>query len=122
MHAESILVATPSHWCHPHLDETERTLVMTSDQVGSGAGGVPGMLHHLRTAACTPGISTEVFDWAYQLVQSVWGDLGMLHARVTLEMMDNYRATRAAASSRKPGSDGPSSMPQSRSGEQMQES
>ena len=107
MLAESILVSTPSHWCHPHLDGAEMTLVMPSDQAGSGAVGVPVMLHHLGIAACTPGVSTDTFDWAYQLVQSVWGDMGMLHARIMLEMMDNHKAKLAAASSRQLASDRP---------------
>ncbi|KAJ2897987.1 hypothetical protein MKZ38_004255 [Zalerion maritima] len=97
--SEDVMVSTPSHWKHPHLDEKAKAGVSTNGQAGSGAVGVPALLHHLRVAGCTPGISTEAFEWTYRLVQSVWSDMGMLHARIILDMMDKHKTKLVAASS-----------------------
>lgn len=95
--ARDIVVSTPSHWRHPHLDYETRSVISSKGYSGAGAAGVPAMLHHLRVAVCAPGVPKEMFDWAYNLIQSVWANMGMLHARFILDMMDNHRPQLAAA-------------------------
>ena len=92
--ARETLVSIPSHWRHPLLDKQKSTMpVEKSGGAGSGAAGIPVVLFQLKVAACAPGLPAAYWDWAYGVMECIWGDLGMVHAK---NMMDGMVAERDA--------------------------
>lgn len=90
--AEDILISVPSHWHHPTLDP-EVTREFEADGYGnSGAVGVPSLLWHLKVAGCAPNVPPEFWDWAYNVMQVVWRQMGMLHAKALSEIMEQHRS------------------------------
>ncbi|KAI8966241.1 hypothetical protein F5Y11DRAFT_343627 [Daldinia sp. FL1419] len=90
--AEDILISIPSHWHHPMLDP-QVTREFEADGYGnSGAVGVPSLLWHLKIAGCAPNVPSEFWDWAYNVMQVVWGQMGMLHAKALSEIMEEHRS------------------------------
>jgi hypothetical protein len=87
--ARDVLISTPSHWRHPHLEE--KVSVAQTGGAGSGSAGLPVVLFQLKVATSAPGIPMKYWDWAYSVIGSMWGDLGMLHAK---SMMEAMRAQR----------------------------
>lgn len=111
--ARDTLVSTPSHWRHPLLDDKSPIPVEKFGGAGSGAAGIPVVLFQLKAAACAPGLPGEYWDWAYGIMECIWGDLGMLHAKVMMDAMIVYRDSlhhvRTASSSPSENQDSPSS-------------
>ncbi|KAI0122201.1 hypothetical protein F4814DRAFT_407953 [Daldinia grandis] len=90
--AEDILISVPSHWHHPVLDP-EVTREFEAEGYGnSGAVGVPSLLWHLKVAGCAPNVPPEFWDWAYNAMQVVWRQMGMLHAKALSEIMEEHRS------------------------------
>ncbi|KAI1805805.1 hypothetical protein F4811DRAFT_200929 [Daldinia bambusicola] len=90
--AEDILISVPSHWHHPMLDPEVTREFETDGYGNSGAVGVPGLLWHLKVAGCAPNVPPEFWDWAYNVMQVVWGQMGMLHAKSLSEIMEEHRS------------------------------
>lgn len=87
--ARDVLVSTPSHWRHPHLEE--KVSVIQSGGAGSGSAGLPVVLFQLKVATSAPGVPERYWEWAYSVMGSMWSDLGMLHAKSMMEAMRAYR-------------------------------
>jgi hypothetical protein len=85
--ARDTLVSAPSHWRHPLLDQQAAIPVETAGAAGAGAAGIPQLLFHLKVAACAPGVPIEYWEWTVSVMECIWSDLGMLHARSMLEVM-----------------------------------
>ena len=89
--ARDILASTPSHWRHPLLGDKTPVPVQQKGGAGAGSAGIPILLFHLRIAACAPGVPSGYLDWAYGVLECIWGDMGMHHAKA---MMDELLAHR----------------------------
>ncbi|KAL8370187.1 hypothetical protein RB595_000533 [Gaeumannomyces hyphopodioides] len=79
--ARDTLVSVPTHWTHPSMGAAQRARVRCVGGAGTGAVGVPGLLFHLDVAASARGVPREWADWALGLLDAVWADMGMVHAR-----------------------------------------
>ena len=85
--AVEILQSSPCHYKDPRLSEEQQIKVQIQGGPSAGAVGVPAIVFHLKTAACAPGVSKEIWQWALDLMDTIWGDLGMLHARSLAEVL-----------------------------------
>ncbi|KAI1144609.1 hypothetical protein F5Y05DRAFT_407999 [Hypoxylon sp. FL0543] len=90
--AENILASVPSHWHHPILDPETNRIFEPGGLGVSGALGVPGLLWHLTTAGCAPNVPPEYWEWAYNVLRTVWKQMGMQHALALSEMMEEHRS------------------------------
>lgn len=89
--AKDTLISTPSHWRHPLLDDKSPVPVEKNGGAGSGAAGIPVVLFQIKVAACAPGVPSEYWDWALGVMECIWSDLGMLHAKSMMETMQAHR-------------------------------
>ncbi|KAF9775785.1 hypothetical protein IL306_006096 [Fusarium sp. DS 682] len=89
--ARDTLVSTPTHWRHPLLTEKAAIPVERPGGAGSGSAGLPVVLFHLQVAACAPGVSQAYWDWVIAVMECIWSDLGILHAKSMMETMKEYR-------------------------------
>ncbi|KAI1384710.1 uncharacterized protein F4822DRAFT_371199 [Hypoxylon trugodes] len=89
--AEDILISTPSHWHHPMLDPETTRAFEPGGFGNSGAVGLPSHLWHLCTAGCAPNVPPEFWDWAYNVLQVIWRQMGMQHALALSEVMVEQR-------------------------------
>ncbi|KAI0555039.1 hypothetical protein F4679DRAFT_570364 [Xylaria curta] len=89
--AEEMLVSTPSHWHHPVLDDAAARKYEAPGQGGAGAAGLPTLLWHLKVSGCAPNVPPEFWDWAYDILQVVWKNMGMQHAQALAEVMEEHR-------------------------------
>ncbi|KAI0841674.1 hypothetical protein F5Y06DRAFT_293372 [Hypoxylon sp. FL0890] len=90
--AEDTLISVPSHWHHPILDPETTGIFEPGGLRNSGALGVPSLLWHLTTAGCAPNVPPEYWEWAYNVLQTIWKDMGMQHALALSEMMEEHRS------------------------------
>ncbi|KAI5863235.1 hypothetical protein GGS23DRAFT_568861 [Durotheca rogersii] len=90
--AEGVLISTPSHWYHPTLSAEVTKKFESKGQGGSGAVGLPSLLWQLTAAGCAPNVPLEFWQWAYNVLQVVWKQMGMLHALALSEVMQEHRA------------------------------
>ena len=88
--ARETLVSAPSHWRHPSLSDQTLLFVEKPGGAGTGSGGIPVLVFHLRAAGCAPGVPTEYFDWAYGFLECIWGHMGMFHAKAVMDSMAAY--------------------------------
>lgn len=86
-----VLVSTPSHWRHPLLEDKTPVPVDKLGGGGSGSAGIPVVLFHLKLAACAPGVPAAYFDWTYGVMECIWSDMGMLHAKSMMEAMKAHK-------------------------------
>ncbi|KAI1120401.1 hypothetical protein F5Y10DRAFT_258500 [Nemania abortiva] len=91
--AEDMLISTPSHWHHPALDKETAKKYEAPGQGGAGAAGLPSLLWHLKVSACAPNVPLDFWDWAYDILQVVWKNMGMQHAQALAEVMEEHRKT-----------------------------
>jgi hypothetical protein len=91
--AEDMLISTPSHWHHPVLDKATAKRYEAPGQGGAGAAGLPSLLWHLKVSACAPNVPPDLWDWAYDILQVVWRNMGMQHAQALAEVMEEHRKT-----------------------------
>ncbi|RBR11871.1 uncharacterized protein FIESC28_08818 [Fusarium coffeatum] len=89
--ARDTLVSTPTHWRHPLLTDKSAMPVERMGGAGSGSAGLPVLLFHLQVAACAPGVSRTYWDWALAVMECIWSDMGILHAKSMMETMRAYR-------------------------------
>lgn len=89
--SKDTLVSTPSHWRHPLLDEHSGVPVEKPGGAGSGSAGIPVVIFQLAVAACAPGLPAGYWDWTYEIMECIWGDLGMLHAKSMMAAMKTHR-------------------------------
>ncbi|RGP69756.1 hypothetical protein FLONG3_7708 [Fusarium longipes] len=89
--ARDTLISTPTHWRHPLLTDKSAMPVERMGGAGSGSAGLPVVLFHLQVAACAPGVPSAYWDWALAVMECIWSDMGILHAK---SMMENMRAYR----------------------------
>ncbi|RSL50620.1 hypothetical protein CEP53_008721 [Fusarium sp. AF-6] len=87
--ARDTLISTPTHWRHPLLTDKFAIPVENMGGAGSGSAGLPIVLFHLQAAACGPGSLDTYWDWAIGVMECIWSDLGILHAK---SMMDTMRS------------------------------
>lgn len=90
--AVDILTSVPTHYKHPLLTYAQLDRVQTSGGAGAGAVGIPHLMFHLQVAACAPGVDREIWEWAVELMETAWGELGMLHAKSLAEVSRDHRA------------------------------
>jgi hypothetical protein len=90
--ARATVVSTPSHWRHPLLDDKAPLPVDVHGKAGAGAAGLPILLFHLKVAACAPGVPIEYWDWVYGVVECIWGDMGMHHAKSIMDELLVHRS------------------------------
>ncbi|GKT53589.1 C6 zinc finger domain-containing protein [Colletotrichum tofieldiae] len=91
--ARDTLVSAPTHWRHPALDGAARITVESPGGGGAGSAGLPALLFHLKVAGCAPGAPKAYWEWALGVIQTIWGDMGMLHARSMMEAMRAHEDT-----------------------------
>ncbi|KAK1968066.1 hypothetical protein LY78DRAFT_655604 [Colletotrichum sublineola] len=91
--ARDTLVSAPTHWRHPSLDGQAQIKVESPGGGGAGSAGLPALLFHLKVAGCAPGVPREYWEWALGVIQTIWGDMGMLHARSMMEAMRAHEDT-----------------------------
>ncbi|KAF5527048.1 hypothetical protein CGCA056_v001171 [Colletotrichum aenigma] len=91
--AKDTLVSAPTHWRHPVLDETAQVTVESPGGGGAGSAGLPALLFHLKVAGCAPGVPKEYWEWSLAVIQTIWSDMGMLHARSMMEAMRAHEDT-----------------------------
>ncbi|TDZ49653.1 hypothetical protein C8034_v006235 [Colletotrichum sidae] len=91
--ARNILVSAPTHWRHPVLDETAQVTVESPGGGGAGSAGLPALLFHLKVAGCAPGVPKMFWEWSLAVIQTIWSDMGMLHARSMMEAMQAHEDT-----------------------------
>lgn len=89
--ARDTLVSTPSHWRHPLLDDKAAVSVEVSGGAGSGSAGIPVVLYHLKAAACAPGVPEAYWKWAFGVMECIWSDMGILHAKSMMEAMASHK-------------------------------
>lgn len=89
--ATDILTSAPTHYKHPRLNQEQLDAVQSQGGAGIGIVGIPAMLFHLQVAACAPGVTYEIWAWALNILETVWAELGMLHARSLAEALRNHR-------------------------------
>ncbi|KAF4332945.1 transcriptional regulatory moc3 [Fusarium beomiforme] len=89
--ARDTLVSTPTHWRHPLLTEKAAIPVERPGGAGSGSAGLPVVLFHLQVAACAPGVPQAYWDWVVAVMECIWSDLGILHAKCMMETMKECR-------------------------------
>lgn len=89
--ARDTLISTPTHWRHPLLTDRSVVPVENVGGAGSGSAGLPIVLFHLQAAACGPGSLDAYWDWAIGVMECIWSDMGILHAK---SMMDSMRSHR----------------------------
>ncbi|KAH8837411.1 hypothetical protein MCOR27_008337 [Pyricularia oryzae] len=86
--AQDILVSVPTHWKHPKLTTEHRDLLRCVGGAGTGAAGIPGLLFHIDVAASAPGVPPEFAEWGLGILDTVWSEMGMIHAK---RLADNLR-------------------------------
>ncbi|KAK1595208.1 uncharacterized protein LY79DRAFT_511109 [Colletotrichum navitas] len=91
--ARDTLVSAPTHWRHPSLDGQAQIKVESPGGGGSGSAGLPALLFHLKVAGCAPGVPRKYWEWALGVIQTIWSDMGMLHARSMMEAMRAHEDT-----------------------------
>ncbi|KAK1975513.1 hypothetical protein LZ30DRAFT_605466 [Colletotrichum cereale] len=91
--ARDTLVSAPTHWRHPSLDGPAQISVESPGGGGAGSAGLPALLFHLKVAGCAPGVPKEYWGWALGVIQTIWGNMGMLHARSMMEAMRAHEDT-----------------------------
>lgn len=96
--AVDILTSVPTHYKHPLLSYAQLDRVQTSGGAGAGAVGIPHLMFHLQVAACAPGVDRGIWEWAVELMETAWGDLGMLHAKSLAEVSREHRTRMERAS------------------------
>lgn len=89
--ARDTLISTPTHWRHPLLTDKFAVPVENMGGAGSGSAGLPIVLFHLQAAACGPGSLDTYWDWAIGVMECIWGDLGILHAKAMMDSMRSHR-------------------------------
>lgn len=90
--AIDVLTSAPTHYKHPRLTYRHLDAIQTHGGAGAGAVGIPHLMFHLHVAACAPGVPLEVWAWAVDLMETAWGELGMLHAKSLAELSKSHRA------------------------------
>ncbi|KAI6357567.1 hypothetical protein MCOR25_007611 [Pyricularia grisea] len=75
------LVSVATHWKHPKLTAEQRDLLRCVGGAGTGASGIPGLLFHIDVAASAPGVPPEFAEWALGILDTVWSEMGMIHAK-----------------------------------------
>lgn len=89
--AVDVLTSVPTHYRHPRLSREELDKVQTLGGAGSGAFGIPHLAFQLRVAACAPGVPYDVWRWALGILETVWSELGMLHAKSLADELRKHR-------------------------------
>lgn len=89
--AVDVLTSVPTHYRHPRLSWEELDTVQSHGGAGSGAFGLPHLTFQLRVAACAPGVPYDVWRWALDVLETVWRELGMLHAKSLADVLRKHR-------------------------------
>ena len=89
--AVDVLTSVPTHYRHPKLSWEELDTVQTHGGAGSGAFGIPHLTFQIRVAACAPGVPYDVWRWALDVLETVWSELGMLHAKSLADVLRKHR-------------------------------
>ncbi|CAN8097082.1 unnamed protein product [Discula destructiva] len=90
--AADVLTSVPTHYKHPRLTYRHLDAIQTHGGAGAGAVGIPHLMFHLQVAACAPGVPVDMWQWAVDLMENTWGELGMLHAKSLAELSRKHRA------------------------------
>lgn len=93
--AVDTMISTPSHWHHPVLHKSMARKYEASGQGSGGAVGLPSLLWHLTIASCAPNVPPDLWDWARDIMDVVWKDMGMQHALSLAEVMEQHRGRLA---------------------------
>lgn len=90
--AVDVLTSVPTHYKHPRLTYRHLDAIQTHGGAGAGAVGIPHLMFHLQVAACAPGVPLDMRTWAVDIMETAWGELGMLHAKSLAELSRNHWA------------------------------
>lgn len=90
--AVDVLTSAPTHYKHPRLTYQHLDAIQTHGGAGAGAVGIPHLMFHLQVAACAPGVPLDMWTWAVDLMDTAWGELGMLHAKSLADLCRLHRA------------------------------
>ncbi|KAJ9154748.1 White-opaque regulator 1-like protein 2 [Pleurostoma richardsiae] len=90
---EDVLISTPTHYRDPRLSREQLDEVQTAGGPGAGAVGIPALLFHLKVASCAPGAPYEYWEWSLGMMDTIWCEMGMLHARSLAEVMRAHKAS-----------------------------
>ncbi len=86
--AQDTLTSIPTHWRHPRMGQHHREAIeKMSGGPGIGAAGLPSTLFHIKVAACGLGVPFEFYRWGLAILDTVWGDMGMLQAKALADLM-----------------------------------
>ncbi|KAH6624605.1 hypothetical protein B0J18DRAFT_183739 [Chaetomium sp. MPI-SDFR-AT-0129] len=81
--ARDTLVSVPTHYRHPKLEPKHWDCFdKTNPGAVLGLPGVPTVLFQVKVAACAPGVCRRYREWALEMLETAWRDLGMVQARV----------------------------------------
>ncbi|KAI9167330.1 SAGA-associated factor 73 [Paramyrothecium foliicola] len=90
--ARDLLVSIPTHWRHPLLGDRMPQPLENHGGSGAGAAGLVLAIFQFKAAACAMGVPDEYWDWTHDILQCIWSDMGMLHARNLMGQMETHRA------------------------------
>lgn len=102
--ARNTLVSASCHWRHPLLSGKIGQQIEELGVGRLGSAGLPILLFQLKVAACAPGVPHEYWNWTYDIMNCIWGDMGMLHAKNMMDTMDAAALQRGTLVSYKRGS------------------
>lgn len=91
--AAEVLTSAPTHYKHPRLTRAHLDIIQTHGGAGAGAVGIPHLMFQLQVAACAPGVPYDVWRWALGVMDTAWGELGMLHVKSLAEVLRSHRAS-----------------------------
>lgn len=89
--AADVLTSAPTHYKHPRLTRAHLDIIQTHGGAGAGAVGIPHLMFQLQVAACVPGVPRAVWRWALGVMETAWGELGMLHVKSLAEVLRAHR-------------------------------
>lgn len=90
--AAEVLASAPTHYKHPRLTREHLDVIQTHGGAGAGAVGIPHLMFQLQVAACAPGVPRGVWSWALGVMETAWGELGMMHVKSLAEVLRAHGA------------------------------
>lgn len=89
--AADVLTSAPTHYKHPRLTRAHLDIIQTHGGAGAGAVGIPHLMFQLQVAACAPGVPYGIWRWALGVMETAWGELGMMHIKSLAEVLRGHR-------------------------------
>lgn len=88
--AVDVLTSSPTHYKHPRLTRDHLDIIQTHGGAGAGAVGIPHLMFQLQVAACAPGVPYEIWRWTLGVMETAWGELGMMHIKSLADVLKSH--------------------------------